>query len=148
MRVSLRDIMDLHALVVAGMSVAAGIRKSPVGIVGTAYRPLDNEYQLREALEAGIAVIQKLDNPFSQALAAILIISYIQPFEDGNKRTARLLGNAMLLAADACPLSFRSVNEGDYKKATIIFYEQHSAQFFKELFVQQFQFAVENYFLA
>ena len=116
---SLKDIMDLHALVVAGMSVATGIRKSPVGIIGTAYRPLDNEYQLREALEAGTAAIQKLDNPFSQALAAILIISYIQPFEDGNKRTARLLGNAMLLAADACPLSFRTVDEGDYKKATI-----------------------------
>ena len=30
----------------------------------------------------------------------MLMISYIQPFEDGNKRASRLLGNAVLLSAD------------------------------------------------
>jgi len=53
-----------------------------------------------------------------------------------------------LLANNACPLSYRSVNEADYKKAVIIFYEQNSARFFKELFIEQFKFAVSNYFLA
>ena len=74
------------------------------------------------------------------------MISYIQPFEDGNKRTARILGNAILLANNTCPLSYRSVNEADYKKAMVLFYEQNSARFFKELFTEQFKFAVENYF--
>jgi len=41
------------------------------------------------------------------------MISYIQPFEDGNKRTARLLGNAILLANNYCPLSYRSIDEND-----------------------------------
>jgi len=144
----LNDVLDIHTLVVAGMSVNTGIRKSPVGIIGTTYRPLDNEYQIRESLEKATTTIRGLQNPFSQALATILAVSYIQPFEDGNKRTARLLGNAILLAQDVCPLSFRSVDEGDYKKATIMFYEQHNARFFKELFIKQFEFAVEHYFLA
>ena len=47
------------------------------------------------------------------------MISYIQPFEDGNKRTSRILGNAILLADDFCPLSYRSVDEIEYKKAII-----------------------------
>ena len=89
----------------------------------------------------------KIKDPFAKAFAAVILLSYIQPFEDGNKRTARLLGNAVLLAHGACPLSYRSINEADYKKATLLFYEQMSARFFKELFIKQFQFAVENYFL-
>jgi Fic family protein len=75
------------------------------------------------------------------------MISYIQPFEDGNKRTARILGNALLLANNACPLSYRSVNEGDYKKAILLFYEQNNINLFKELFINQFKFSVDNYFL-
>ncbi len=50
-----------------------------------------------------------------------LLISYIQPFEDGNKRTARTVGNALLLAADYCPLSYRSADEIEYKKGMIYF---------------------------
>ena len=70
------------------------------------------------------------------------------PFEDGNKRTARLIGNALLVEHDYCPLSYRSIDEAEYKKAMILFYEQHSARYFKELFIQQFTFAVKNYFVA
>jgi len=76
----------------------------------------------------------------------ISLISYIQPFEDGNKRTARLAGNAILLANNVCPLSFRSIEESDYKKATLLFYEQNNARFLKELFISQFKFSINNYF--
>ncbi|MFH1956505.1 MAG: Fic family protein [Patescibacteria group bacterium] len=147
-KISLREIENLHSLIVKNLPVKTGLRKKLVGIVGTRYRPLDNYYQVREAMEKTIKAVNNSKDPFSKALAAILLISYIQPFEDGNKRTARLLGNALLYAHSACPLSFRSVNESDYKKAVIIFYEQMSARFFKELFVEQFKFAVDNYFLV
>ena len=146
-KVSLRKIENIHRLLVDNLGIAKGIRKKPVGIAGTKYKPLDNEYQTKEALEKTVKIINSFKEPFSKALAAILMISYIQPFEDGNKRTARILGDALLLAYNACPLSFRSVSEVDYKKATILFYEQNSARFFKELFIQQFEFAVNNYFL-
>ncbi len=43
-------------------------------------------------------MINKSADTFEKSLLSILLISYIQPFEDGNKRTARLIGNAMLLA--------------------------------------------------
>ncbi|OGZ40730.1 MAG: hypothetical protein A3I20_01105 [Candidatus Portnoybacteria bacterium RIFCSPLOWO2_02_FULL_40_15] len=146
-KINLRKIENIQNLIVDNLGISKGIRKKLVGIVGTRYKPLDNEYQIKEALEKMIKIINNFKEPFSKALAAILMISYIQPFEDGNKRTARLLGDALLLAYGACPLSFRSVNETDYKKAVIIFYEQNSARFFKELFIQQFEFAIKNYFL-
>lgn len=146
-KISLRKIENIQKLLVDNLGIAKRIRKKLVGITGTRYKPLDNEYQIKEALEKSVKIINNFKEPFSKALAAILMVSYIQPFEDGNKRTARLLGDALLLAYGACPLSFRSVNETDYKKAMVLFYEQNSARFFKELFIQQFEFAVNNYFL-
>ena len=77
---------------------------------------------------------------------ALLLIAYIQPFEDGNKRTARLLGNALLIAHGFCPLSFRSIDEKEYKKAVILFYEQHNIRYFKQLFIEQFSYAAKHYF--
>ncbi|MDP3015296.1 MAG: Fic family protein [bacterium] len=145
-KITIRKISDIHRLLVAGLNVSYNIRKRAVGVVGAKYKPLDNEYQLREAMENATALINKMSNPFVKALIAVLLMSYIQPFEDGNKRTARLVGNAILLAHNICPLSYRSVDEADYKKTTILFYEQNNIRAFKELFIQQYKFAAENYF--
>ncbi|MDI6777995.1 MAG: Fic family protein [Patescibacteria group bacterium] len=145
---NLRKIENVHSLLIKNLSTEKGIRKRLIGITGTKYRPLDNQHQIREAMEklCGVANASK-NHPLVKALAAILLISYIQPFEDGNKRTARLVGNAVLFAHGFCPLSYRSVDEAEYKKAILLFYEQNSARYFKELFVEQFRFAVKNYFL-
>jgi len=147
-KLTLGKIENIHSLVVENMGIKKNIRKGMVGITGTKYRPLDNEFQIEEALEKMILVMnEKKIHPLVKSLLIILIISYIQPFEDGNKRTARLFGNAILLANNYCPLSYRSVDENDYKKAMLLFYEQNSARFFKELFIQQFEFSLNNYFL-
>ncbi len=147
-KINLRKIENIQKLIVEDLGIKQGIRELPVGIIGTRYRPLDNKYQIEEVVEKTIKLINSSKNPFEKALVLILMVSYIQPFEDGNKRTSRLLGDAILLAYNICPLSFRSVDEGDYKKAMILFYEQNNLRFFKELFVQQFKFAVDNYFLS
>lgn len=148
-KISLAKIENIHKLIVVGMGVKENLRRRAVGITGTTFRPLDNEFQIREAVEKMIAIANSNKiHPLAKSLAAILLASYIQPFEDGNKRTARILGNAVLLANNYCPLSYRSIDESDYKKATLLFYEQGSARFFKELFTKQFQFAVKNYFLG
>ena len=78
----------------------------------------------------------------------MLLIAYIQPFEDGNKRTSRLTGNALLMAYEQCPFSYRNMDELEYKKALILFYEQNNLFYFKELFTKQLVFSVENYFRA
>jgi len=52
----------------------------------------------------------------------------------------------MALANDYCPLSYRSIEEREYKKAVIIFYENNSLDYFKTLFIEQFKFAVDKYF--
>lgn len=147
-QLSSRSIEDVHGLVVQGLGIKQGIRKGPVGIVGTRYKPLDNEYQLKEAIEKACALVNEEKSPLAKALLSVALISYIQPFEDGNKRTSRLMGNALLIAHNYPPLSFRSVDEAEYKKAMVLFYEQNSIRYFKELFVEQFIFSADNYFIG
>lgn len=145
-QLDLFNIEKIHGLLIQGLKVRPGIRNIPVRIVGTRYSPPSGKPKIINALNLAIAKINALPDPFSKALAAILMVSYIQPFEDGNKRTARIIADAVLLANQICPISYRNIDEVDYKKAVVLFYEQNSARFFKELFVDQFKFAVGNYF--
>lgn len=144
--ITLKKLEELHALLTSDLGVDKGLRKSPVGIVGTNYKPLSNQLQIKDAADKLIKTINNTQNIIEKALITVIMISYIQPFEDGNKRTGRILANAILFANGYCPLSYRSVSESDYKKAVIIFYENNSLDYFKKLFVEQFKFAVDKYF--
>ena len=139
-------IEDIHTILTQDLSVDKGIRHRRVGITGTNYRPLDNEFQIREALHDMCVLINNRNNVFEKSLLALLLLSYIQPFMDGNKRTARLVANALLMANGYCPISFRTVDTIDYKKAVLIFYEQNNLYAFKEIYISQFEFAVREYF--
>ncbi len=139
-------IEDIHQLLTKDLSIDKGLRRHRVGITGTNYHPLDNEFQIREAMRDACELINSKSNIFEKALLTLVLLSYIQPFSDGNKRTARITSNAILIANDYCPLSFRSVDSIDYKKAMLIFYEQNSLYAFKQIFMEQFEFAVKEYF--
>ena len=144
--ISVRRIEDIHGILTKELGVGSGIRTRRVGITGTNYRPLDNEFQIREALEDSCILINGKENIFEKALLALVLLSYIQAFSDGNKRTARITSNAILMAWGYCPLSFRTVDSVDYKKAMLMFYEQNNIAAFKQIFIEQYEFAPKNYF--
>lgn len=139
-------IEDIHSMLTKELAVERNLRKRRVGISGTNYKPLDNEFQILEALKNTCDVINEKKNIFEKALLALVLISYIQPFMDGNKRTARIVSNAVLMNHNYCPLSFRTVDSIDYKKAMLLFYEQNNISNLKEIFINQFEFAVRTYF--
>ncbi len=139
-------IEDIHGILTKGLDVERNLRRRRVGISGTNYTPLDNEFQIKEALQNTCDLINSKSSIFEKSLLALVLISYIQPFTDGNKRTARIVGNAVLINAGYCPLSFRTVSSIDYKKAMLLFYEQNNIYNFKNIFINQFEFAVNTYF--
>ncbi|MCB0537403.1 MAG: Fic family protein [Bacteroidetes bacterium] len=143
---SVSKIEDIHSILVKELNVERNLRQRRVGISGTNYRPLDNQFQISEALQDSCNLINGKSNIFEKALLALVLISYIQPFMDGNKRTARIVSNAILVNEKYCPLSFRTVDSLDYKKAMLLFYEQNNISNFKEIFINQFEFAVNTYF--
>ncbi|WP_395785106.1 Fic family protein [Aquirufa sp.] len=140
------SIEDIHSILAKELSISRNIRNSRVGISGTNYTPLDNEYQIREALEQMCQLVNTKQDVFEKALLVLVLISYIQPFTDGNKRTARIISNAILLKNGYCPISFRTIDSLEYKKAMLVFYEQTNIYPFKQIFMGQFEFAVNTYF--
>lgn len=143
---SVHRIEDIHSILTKELEVERNIRHRRVGITGTNYRPLDNEFQIREALEDTCTLVNGKDNVFEKAFLTLVLLSYIQAFVDGNKRTARITSNAVLIANGYCPISFRTVDSIDYKKAMLMFYEQNNIAAFKKIFIEQFLFAVRTYF--
>ena len=140
------SIEDIHSILVKDLDITRNIRSRRVGISGTNYKPLENEFQIKEALESMCNLINSRNNVFEKALLTLVLISYIQPFSDGNKRTARIISNAILINNHYCPISFRTIDSIDYKKAMLIFYEQTNINPFKNVFIGQFEFAVNTYF--
>ncbi len=143
---SISKIEDIHSILIKELAIDKNLRKRRVGISGTNYRPLDNEFQITEALSNTCELINNKENVFEKALLVLVLISYIQPFMDGNKRTSRIVSNAVLMNNNYCPISFRTVDSIDYKKAMLLFYEQNNISTFKEIFINQFEFAVNTYF--
>ncbi|SRR5258708_266306 len=145
--INVTDIRSIHSELVKDLDIKSGIRESAVGITGTKYLPLDNKFQIEEALTKLVVHVQKVGNIPESALIYLAMIAYLQAFTDGNKRTSRMVSNAMLLANGYYPLSYRSVDEIEYKKALILFYEQNNIYHLKRIFLEQQKFAIDNYFL-
>jgi len=143
---SLARMEDVHSLLIEGLGVERNLRHIRVGISGTNYRPLEVEAQIREAVQDMCTLVNGKQDPYEKALLTLLLISYIQPFVDGNKRTSRLMANAILIANGCCPLSFRTVAADDYRAALLLFYEQNNLSAFKKMFLGQVVFAVNEYF--
>lgn len=147
-KITAAKIRAIHSILIKNLGVPDNFRKISVGIIGTKYQPLQNQFQIKEAMEKTVKILNDEPEPVAKALIAAVFIAYIQPFVDGNKRTSRLVADALLLANNWCPMSLRSMDAAEYKKALLLFYEQNSLSYFKELFIQQFEFAVNNYFGA
>jgi Fic family protein len=143
---SLARMEDVHSVLIEELGVERNLRHIRVGISGTRYRPLEVESQIREAVEDMCALVNGKSDPYEKALLALLLIAYIQPFTDGNKRTSRLMANSLLISRSLCPLSFRTVEANDYRAALLLFYEQNNISAFKKMFLEQIEFAMKEYF--
>ena len=137
---------DIHSILIKDLDVERNVRNRKVGITGTNYQPLDNAFQIKEALQEMCVLVNRKKDVFEKAFLTLILLSYIQPFHDGNKRTARIICNAILMKNDHCPLSFRTVDSLHYKKAMLLFYEQNNLTVMKEIYMEQVEFALETYF--
>ena len=139
-------IEDIHSILIKNLGVERNIRKRGVGVGSTDYKPLSVHQQIIDVMQQMCDLVNARDNVFEKALLLLVLLSYIQAFNDGNKRTARIISNAILMEYGYCPLSYRSVKASDYKKAMLLFYEQNNLTEFKKIFMSQYEYAVNKYF--
>lgn len=139
-------VNTVHSKLTRTLPIQPGIRDVPVGISYNRYQPPPYKENLLVAIKSVLEAVNSQADPYSEALVATVLLSYLQAFEDGNKRTARMVGNAMLQQAGKFPLTYRLIDKLSYIRALTLFYERNNLSAFKDLFIKQAEFASENYF--
>ncbi|MAK56602.1 MAG: hypothetical protein CML17_12290 [Pusillimonas sp.] len=142
-------IRNLHHLLsqdlLANPNACGNIRAVQVNIGQSAYKPLDNPHVLKEGFELILQKAKKITDPFEQSFFLLVHLSYLQAFEDVNKRTSRLSCNIPFIKSNLCPLSFTDVSREDYTAALLAIYELNDVQPMLELFAWAYSRSCELY---
>jgi hypothetical protein len=125
-KLAFSTVEELHKIISYNLGIEKGVRKKLVRITASNYTPLANPHQLRECADIVLAIISRAQNPFARSLLALALVPYLQIFEDGNKRTGRMLANALLITSIGSGFSLRKVSPRQLALAYLSFYEFNS----------------------
>lgn len=102
-------------MVEEGFSVTAGrLRTEPVTIGGSSYIP---PFPIESAIKEQLEEILKIEDIVQRAIKSLLFIMRKQLFLDGNKRTAVLFANHILISHGKGLIVIPSEKVSEYKKA-------------------------------
>jgi Fic family protein len=142
-------IRNLQSLLMQDLLAASeglgAIRKKIVNISDTVYVPSQVPSLLQEMLELVVERARQIKNPIEAAFFLWINIAYLQPFEDGNKRTSRLAANIPLLISNVAPLSFLDVTPDIYAYAMIGVYERLDPSLAVDLFAWTYRRSIRKY---
>ncbi|WGS50101.1 Fic family protein [Paraburkholderia sp. D15] len=142
-------VRNLHAVLMqdllADTEALGVIRKKLVNITDTVYVPTQVPTVLEEMLDSIVAKSRLIKNPIEAAFFLWVNLAYLQPFEDGNKRTSRLAANIPLMLYNCSPLSFLDVDPHDYAQAMLGVYEFLDVSRAVDLFTWTYRRSLKKY---
>jgi hypothetical protein len=142
-------VLNLHALLsdnlLADPQACGRLRSISVGIDGTVYHPLEVPQLIDECFQQLLDTAAAIDDPFEQAFFAMVHLSYLQAFEDVNKRVSRLAANIPLIRENLSPLSFVDVPERAYIDGVLGVYELNRVELLRDLFVWAYERSCARY---
>lgn len=145
-------VRNLHNMLaqdlLANPEACGNIRSIEVNIGKSTYRPLANSHQLRELFELMLLKARQIEDPFEQSFFLLVHLSYLQAFEDVNKRTSRLSCNIPFIKKNLCPLSFVDVSREDYTAALLAIYELNDIAPMLELYQWAYLRSCQQYAVA
>lgn len=148
-KITSHEICSIHALLSENLlgdpSASGRLREIAVGISGTSYTPLENPHILKEHFNLFIDKINQIEDPFEQSFFSLVHLSYLQAFEDVNKRTARLTANIPLIKKNLRPLSFVDVSQKDYIFSLIGIYEKNDVSLLRDLYKWAYKRSSQRY---
>ena len=147
--ISRSEVLNIHALLADGLLVdpALGgrLRRAPVGISASSYRPLENPFVIEEEFEILLHKAAAIADPFEQSFFILVHIPYLQAFHDVNKRTSRIVANIPLLKAGLTPMSFLAMDDRAYVDGLLGVYELNNASLLWKTYVDAYLASAENY---
>jgi hypothetical protein len=135
-------VEQMHRIIGKNLGIDPGVRKKLVRISSSNYTPIANPHTVRETVERILAIIGTQADPVVRSLLAFSLVPYLQTFEDGNKRTGRMLANAILIAMTGMGFSLRRVEARDLALAYLAFYEFNSLKPLARILQNELKLAV------
>ena len=142
-------VRNIHAVLMKNLlandQAAGAIRTTLVNITDTVYVPTQVPHLLEEMLNQIAEKARLIKNPIEAAFFLWVNLAYLQPFEDGNKRTSRLSANIPLMLYNCAPLSFLDVAPSDNAQAMLGVYELLDVRIAVEVFAWTYRRSVAKY---
>ena len=132
-------ILNLHSILADNLlddPISPGrLRFRSVGIGGSVYHPLENPQLIEEYFNRLLDKAEAIRDPFEQSFFAMMHFSYLQAFDDVNKRVSRFAANIPLLKSNLSPLTFADVPKTLYLEALLGIYELNQPDLLKDVFL-------------
>lgn len=142
-------ICNVHALLSDNLlgdpSASGKVRERAVQISGSTYLPIDNPHLLNQMFDLFLKKAKQIENPFEQSFFTLVHLSYLQTFEDVNKRTSRISASIPLFKKNLRPLAFVDVDQDTYLKALLGIYEKNDVSLFRDLFLWAYKRSTLRY---
>jgi Fic family protein len=142
-------IANIHSLLMDGLlrneDGLGAIRNRLVTIEGSVYTPWQAPHELTRMYETLCRTGEAIEDPIEASFFLFTQIPYLQPFEDGNKRTSRVSCNLPLTKANLAPLAFMDVDDEDYFGALLGLYEKTDLNAAVDLFEWAYERSVQSY---
>ncbi len=118
----------IHALIAREEALEWGrFRSGSVSIAGTKHYKAPPYYDLDSIFDKELDRIVSIENPVEQAICIFLWGSLHQFYWDGNRRTARLMSNGILVESGYGVFNIRKEDIFDFNARMVDFYETQEA---------------------
>ncbi|HIP33381.1 MAG TPA: Fic family protein [Bacteroidia bacterium] len=140
-------IKDIHFTINDGIlekNRLGVFREEPVSIKGTSYLPPIGRDYINSEIDYILKQYESIEDPFEKSIYIHCNIAYLQPFKDGNKRTARMLQAITLANYDIMPLVSKEEYISTYLDAMLMYYEsgdyREYIQYFIKAYKEQYEY--------
>jgi fido (protein-threonine AMPylation protein) len=141
--------MNLHAALTEDLmtdpSTEGALRNIPVGIGGSVFHPVNKPQIIEECFDQILRKADAISDPWECCFFLMVHLPYLQPFEDGNKRTSRLAANLPLIKQNLAPLSFVGLPARRYTEAILSIYELNRLEPMVEVFAWAYEQSAGRY---
>ena len=142
-------VQNLHAILMENLlsnPLDEGcLRAAPVGIRGTTYLPTAIPQVVEECFRQGLHTAADIEDPFEQALFLLVHLPYLQPFLDGNKRTARIAANIPFIVGNCIPITFMDIPAAAFTDGLLAVYEVNRIDLIRDMFIFAYERSCARY---
>jgi hypothetical protein len=142
-------VLNLHGILAQNLlpdaNATGRLRRMGVGIGKSTFHPLELPQLIEECFNKLLDTAAAIQDPFEQALFAMVQLPYLQPFDDVNKRVSRLSANIPFIKRNLSPLSFIDVPRALYLDAILAVYELTKVDLLRDVFIWAYERSAVRY---